>query len=126
MMFTIFLGCGHCKKAKPEFTKAAEFFKNDPKIEFAAIDCTTYQSLCSANEVSGYPTIKYFNYLNKNVKVYNSGRTAQDFINFMNEIDLGTNQFVQELTDMNFDNEIQSKSIVFVLFYTPCKYFIII
>jgi hypothetical protein len=69
-------GCGHCKKAKPEFTKAAEHFKDDPKVEFAAVDCTSYQSVCAANEVTGYPTIKYFSYLNKNVKAYNSGRTV--------------------------------------------------
>ena len=72
-----FTGCGHCKKAKPEFTKAAENFKDDPKIEFVAVDCTSHQSLCSAHEVTGYPTIKYFNYLIKNVKSYNAGRTVR-------------------------------------------------
>ena len=27
-----FSGCGHCKKAKPEFTEAAEQFKDDNKV----------------------------------------------------------------------------------------------
>lgn len=25
-------GCGHCKKAKPEYQAAAEYFKDDPKV----------------------------------------------------------------------------------------------
>lgn len=80
MFFTIaFLGCGHCKKAKPEFSKAAEKFKDDPKVEFAAVDCTTQQGLCSANEVKGYPTIKYFSYYSKVVKHYTGGRTVEYF-----------------------------------------------
>ena len=37
--------CGHCKKAKPEFTGAAEQFADDPKVEFAAIDCTVHQQV---------------------------------------------------------------------------------
>ena len=28
------LGCGHCKKAKPEFQAAAEYFKDDPKVDY--------------------------------------------------------------------------------------------
>ena len=28
----LFSGCGHCKKAKPEFTEAAEEFKDDNKV----------------------------------------------------------------------------------------------
>lgn len=75
-----FTGCGHCKKAKPEFTSAAEKFKDDPKVEFGAIDCTTQQSLCSVNEVKGYPTFKYFSYYNKNTKPYNGGRTVRIFL----------------------------------------------
>ncbi|KAL3279191.1 hypothetical protein HHI36_016704 [Cryptolaemus montrouzieri] len=79
--------CGHCKRVKPEFTKAADHFKNDPRTEFVAIDCTTRQPLCTINDVSGYPTIKYFSYLNKVVKNYSGGRTAEDFITFMSNPD---------------------------------------
>ena len=28
-----FSGCGHCKAAKPEFTNAAEQFKDDNKVQ---------------------------------------------------------------------------------------------
>lgn len=54
---------------------AADKFVDDPKVEFAAVDCTAYQTLCSQNDVSGYPTFKYFNYF-KNTKPYNGGRTV--------------------------------------------------
>lgn len=76
--------CGHCKKAKPEFTAAADVFKDESKIEFAAIDCTTHSSVCNVYEVKGYPTIKLFQYLNKEpVQDYSGGRTKEDFVKFM-------------------------------------------
>lgn len=49
-------------------------------MEFAAVDCTTQQGLCSANEVKGYPTIKYFSYYSKVVKHYTGGRTVELFL----------------------------------------------
>lgn len=80
----IFSGCGHCKKAKPEFTAAADAFKDDSKVAFAAVDCTTQQAVCSAYNVKGYPTIKVFHYLNKEPVVdYTGGRTENDFISYM-------------------------------------------
>ena len=75
--------CGHCKKAKPEITAAAEHYKDNTKVEFAAVDCTQHNAICSAHEVSGFPTFKYFHYFNKEQKPYDGGRTAQDFIDFM-------------------------------------------
>lgn len=72
-------GCGHCKKAKPEYTNAAEKFKDDPKVEFAAVDCTVHQGICSAYDVKGYPSIKYFSYLNKEKFDYTGGRTVRGF-----------------------------------------------
>lgn len=67
--------CGHCKMAKPEFTRAAEIFKDDPKVELVAIDCTKHHGTCQAYKVQGYPTLKYFSYL-KDVKDYDGGRTV--------------------------------------------------
>lgn len=67
--------CGHCKKAKPEFDTAAEYFKEDPRVELAAVDCTRHSSLCAAYSVKGYPTIKYFSYL-KTMRDYSGGRTV--------------------------------------------------
>ena len=33
----VFLGCGHCKKAKPEFTQAADKFADDSKVDILHI-----------------------------------------------------------------------------------------
>lgn len=69
-------GCGHCKKAKPEFVTAAEHFKEDPRTDLAAVDCTRHSSLCGVYSVKGYPTIKYFSYL-KTIRDYDGGRTVR-------------------------------------------------
>ena len=41
--------------------------------------------MCSAYEVSGFPTFKYFKYFNKEQKDYNGGRTKNDFIQFLDD-----------------------------------------
>jgi len=44
------------------------------------VDCTSQQGVCSAHDVKGYPTIKYFSYLNKEKFDYAGGRTVNIFI----------------------------------------------
>ncbi len=73
--------CGHCKAAKPHFTNAANEII-DKKTAFAAIDCTKHQSVCTDQDVQGYPTIKYFNY-GKNEFKYMGPRTDEGFADFM-------------------------------------------
>lgn len=75
-IFFLFKGCGHCKRAKPEFNKASDFFKDDPRFGLAAVDCTKHKSVCSVHSVKGFPTIKYFSYL-KSVREYNGGRSVR-------------------------------------------------
>ncbi|XP_052866478.1 protein disulfide-isomerase A5 isoform X2 [Anopheles cruzii] len=132
--------CGHCKRTKPEFNRAAEHFKEDPRTELAAVDCTRYSAVCSSFEVRGYPTIKYFNYL-KTIREYNGGRTATDFIKYLNDPDavLTKNDEVVEpfgqfpgvdnilfLTDDNVEEVIKREPSLFVMFYVPwcghCKH----
>ncbi|GIY62791.1 protein disulfide-isomerase A5 [Caerostris extrusa] len=130
--------CGHCKKAKPEFTAAAEYFKDEPKVEFAAVDCTTFISVCNAHEVKGYPTLKYFSYY-KVEKPYEGGRTENDFVSYMlSASDSGTppastteedpekfwterpnGELVQYLKDSTFHQTIESKKAALVMFYAP-------
>lgn len=70
-----FEGCGHCKRAKPEFTIAADTFKDDPRVGLAAVDCTQYKSVCSTYDIKGFPTFKYFSYL-KTHREYTGGRSV--------------------------------------------------
>ncbi|KAH8329453.1 hypothetical protein KR074_010915 [Drosophila pseudoananassae] len=75
--------CGHCKSTKPEFTAAATALQDDPRVAFAAVDCTKQAALCAKYSVRGYPTILYFSYLKTRLD-YNGGRTSKDFIAFVN------------------------------------------
>uniref|UniRef100_A0A2L2Y1B4 Protein disulfide-isomerase A5 n=1 Tax=Parasteatoda tepidariorum TaxID=114398 RepID=A0A2L2Y1B4_PARTP len=130
--------CGHCKKAKPEFQAAAEYFKDDPKVEFAAMDCTAFASVCSAHDVKGYPTLKYFSYY-KVEKPYDGGRTESDFVEYMKSAVDGTplptpapppppeqwwselpnGEHVRYLKSETFDDVINAASSSLVMFYAP-------
>ncbi|PVD35860.1 hypothetical protein C0Q70_02829 [Pomacea canaliculata] len=135
--------CGHCKKAKPEFMSAAAQFKDDSKVLFGAVDCTTQQSICTAHDVTGYPTFKYFNYLNKNSQKYMGGREENDFVNFMRDplspsptlppatqpqpqtnpgedwADIEGQKNINFLTAETFDSFIAEQPSVLVMFYAP-------
>nr|SVE73479.1 EOG090X0438 [Daphnia atkinsoni] len=76
--------CGHCKRLKPEFEKAASLLKNnDPPITLVKVDCTEGgKSTCNKFSVQGYPTIKIF----KNGEVsseYNGPRESAGIAKFM-------------------------------------------
>lgn len=76
--------CGHCKKAKPEYTNAAAKFANDKKVMFGAVDCTKHQKACEQFSVRGYPTIYYLTYGKSQVK-YEGGREEADFTDYMTD-----------------------------------------
>ncbi|XP_022169601.1 protein disulfide-isomerase A3 [Myzus persicae] len=76
--------CGHCKKLKPEFEKAAKtLLKEDPPVTLAKVDCTEAgKEVCNKFGVSGYPTIKIFR--NGEVsKEYNGPRDAAGIVKYM-------------------------------------------
>ncbi|CAG0899246.1 unnamed protein product, partial [Cyprideis torosa] len=77
-------GCPHCKSAKPEVSAAAEHFKDNPKVALAAVDCTVEKATCERFKIKGYPAFKYFQYYDKAQEDYNRGRTAADFVAFLN------------------------------------------
>eukprot|EP00794_Sanderia_malayensis_P003727 gene3727-4248_t len=122
--------CGHCKNAKPEIEKAAEAFADDRKVTFAGVDCTVNQQTCELFKVTGYPTIRYFNYGKKSFE-YPSGRKADDFINFMKDPREGppppapepewsdVPSKVNHLTDDTFETFLNEHQSVLVMFYAP-------
>jgi len=83
--------CGHCKSLAPIYEKVGATFKNEPNCIVAKLDADAEKSLAQRFDVSGYPTIKFFSKDNKDGEEYNSGRSEQDFIDFLNK-KCGTNR----------------------------------
>ncbi|KAK2166678.1 hypothetical protein NP493_1310g00031 [Ridgeia piscesae] len=129
--------CGHCKKAKPEFMAAAEKYKEDLKVNFAAIDCTKHTATCQAEDVSGYPTFVYFNY-GKNSMKYTGGREEADFLKFMKDplnpgaaeapappppeeqwAEIAGQENLNHLTGSKFDDFLAQYNSALVMFYAP-------
>uniref|UniRef100_A0A8D8ULV7 Protein disulfide-isomerase n=2 Tax=Cacopsylla melanoneura TaxID=428564 RepID=A0A8D8ULV7_9HEMI len=76
--------CGHCKKIKPEYEKAATDMKgSDTVVAFVKVDCTEGgKEVCNKHGVSGYPTLKIFR--NGQVsKEYNGPRDASGIVKYM-------------------------------------------
>nr|XP_037278569.1 LOW QUALITY PROTEIN: protein disulfide-isomerase A5-like [Rhipicephalus microplus] len=138
--------CVHCKRAKPEFQAAAEELKDDPKVALAAVDCTEHSGVCSAYDVGGYPTFKYFSYL-KTVSEYQKGKMTADFVSFIRDQsgtsatptpaasiittpkpkswwdDLPGSKHIQLLKSGNFQSYLDSHESALVMFYAPwCKF----
>lgn len=80
----MFFRCGHCKRLKPEYAKAAELLKyNEPPITLAKIDCTEAgKESCNKYSVSGYPTLKIFSGVDM-VTEYNGPREAAGIAKYM-------------------------------------------
>nr|XP_034172129.1 protein disulfide-isomerase A3 [Osmia lignaria] len=76
--------CGHCKRLKPEYAKAAELLLgNDPPIALAKVDCTeSGKESCNKYSVSGYPTLKIFS-RGDVVSDYNGPREAAGIAKYM-------------------------------------------
>lgn len=76
--------CGHCKRLKPEYAKAAEELKiNDPPIALAKVDCTEAgKETCTKHSVSGYPTLKIFRN-GEMSQEYNGPRDASGIVKYM-------------------------------------------
>jgi len=54
--------CGHCKRLAPTWEELAAKYNKDVESEvtIAKVDCTVATALCSAQDVTGYPTLKFF------------------------------------------------------------------
>jgi len=76
--------CGHCKRLKPEFEKAAgDLLANDPPVTLAKVDCTEGgKDTCGRFEVRGYPTLKIFKSGELSAD-YNGPREAGGIVKYM-------------------------------------------
>jgi protein disulfide-isomerase A1 len=74
--------CGHCKKLKPEYERAAKTLRGDnPPMFLAKVDATEQKELGKRFDVSGYPTLKFF--VKGEPMDYEGGRTESEIVNWM-------------------------------------------
>jgi len=54
--------CGHCKRLAPVWEQLAVKYNTQeaPEVRIGRVDCTQQTALCSAQDVTGYPTLKFF------------------------------------------------------------------
>lgn len=79
----IFIGCGHCKRMKPDYVSAAnELEAEGLKKCLAMVDCTENPDLMEKYNIEGFPTIKLFR--NGDYVVdYKGKRTVEDIKQFV-------------------------------------------
>lgn len=80
--------CGHCKTAKPEWIKIENELHgktiNGTKLLITKIDCDKYPKVAEEENIQGFPTFKFK--MNGKEYDYNSGRTYNDFKQFIEGI----------------------------------------
>ncbi|XP_014090538.2 protein disulfide-isomerase A5 [Bactrocera oleae] len=123
--------CGHCKRMKPEYEKAALTMK-ERKIPgiLAALDATKEKTIAGQFNVRGYPTLKYF--VHGVFKFDVNVRDAAKIIEFMQdpkepppppppekswEEEEGSE--VLFLNEENFNTLLKRKKHALVMFYAP-------
>jgi protein disulfide-isomerase A6 len=120
--------CGHCKNLVPEYHHLGEAMLAAKPADtvVAKVNCVDHASICSKYGVQGYPTIKFFKKGEENPTDYNGGRSATDFVEYLNK-NAGTRLRIQkapthvvELTPGNFDAVVMDKTKdVLVEFFAP-------
>ncbi|KAL6255752.1 hypothetical protein P5V15_012995 [Pogonomyrmex californicus] len=123
--------CGHCQRLSPTWEQLAEISnEEDSNIRIAKVDCTTESGLCSEQDVTGYPTLKFYKAGEiKGVK-FRGTRDLPTLTSFIND-QLGSSMTqdtapsppeavngLLELTEDTFEKHVSSGHH-FVKFYAP-------
>ena len=105
----------------------------ESRVRIAKVDCTQHAKVCSDNDVTSYPTLKFFHLKSEDEPVkYRSARDLPSLTNFIND-QLGSSltqeadeelavpapvQKLVELTDETFNKHVSSGKHL-VKFYAP-------
>eukprot|EP00899_Mesostigma_viride_P006967 jgi/Mesvir1/16271/Mv08515-RA.1 len=76
--------CGHCKALAPDYNKVASIYEGDESVVIANCDADAHSELGQRFGVSGFPTLMFFPKDNKAGEKYESGRSPQNFVDFLN------------------------------------------
>ncbi|WWD17476.1 protein disulfide-isomerase domain [Kwoniella shandongensis] len=79
--------CGHCKNMKPAYEKVAKAFSSESDCVVAQMDADEAQNkpVAAKYDVRSFPTIKFFPKGGAEPIMYSSGRTEEQFIEYLNE-----------------------------------------
>lgn len=93
--------CGHCTRLKPTWSQLADLLntQEEGRVRIAKVDCTENQKACSENDVTSYPTLKFFK-LNSGEEAikYRSTRDLPSLTQFINE-QIGSSTPAEDETD---------------------------
>jgi protein disulfide-isomerase A6 len=79
--------CGHCKRTMPEFEELMKNYKGNVKV--VAIDAEALENveLVKAQQVKGYPTIRYYpTGMSGSFDEYSGERTYSDFVQYLGSV----------------------------------------
>ncbi|KAK9239740.1 thioredoxin-like protein [Lipomyces kononenkoae] len=78
--------CGHCKAMAPAYEALAHVYGPEKDVIIAKMDTTDPAAQFTAQDygVTGYPTIKFFPRGTAQPLDYNSGRSVEDFVKYIN------------------------------------------
>ncbi|KAL9652998.1 hypothetical protein ABK040_015513 [Willaertia magna] len=121
--------CGHCKNLAPEYAKLGQTLSKAKStvVQAAKVNCDEHRDVCQKYSVSGYPTLKWFPKGSTVPEEYNSGRTVEALVDFINSKESSARlrifkapTFVEDLNPSNFDEIVMHKDKdVLVKFYAP-------
>jgi len=78
--------CGHCKRLQPIWDELGEkMYKEKMSVEIAKVDCTVHTALCSEEDVTGYPTLKFFKSGRDGSVKYRGPRDLSSLAKFVHE-----------------------------------------
>lgn len=124
--------CGHCTRLKPTWEELATKLaaSSGEPVAVAKVDCTVDTELCSKNDVTGYPTLKFFKVGAGESSKYRGPRDLASLQKFVadslgvaveeEEAEVGSQQTkgAIELTDENFVQH-TAEGDHFVKFFAP-------
>ena len=79
--------CGDCKRLAPTWEELAGKMNVEKEVTIGKVDCTEQTALCSAQDVTGYPTLKFFK----------NGAEKEDGVKYRGNRDLASlEKFIKE------------------------------
>ncbi|ESK87822.1 thioredoxin domain-containing protein 5 [Moniliophthora roreri MCA 2997] len=102
--------CGHCKKLAPTWLSLAHSLQN--KLNVAEVNCEAHSSLCTAEDVQGYPTLIYYTAGSKTE--YNGGRKLEQLKAFAEK---ASGSASISVTPEELDKQVEREDVVYALLY---------